>query len=402
MAISVVQTLTPNSFVQNIPDLQPGDALLFIYSTEGAAEPSGAATDLSLTTSPGAVPTSFTLAESPDDTYWQPYFLYEFGNASDVMDEYLYFCLWPLNGFAAGAYSATFALPATDNGKILWGVVLRGLDLTSWGVTQAWPVYSAGHPAVSVFSGGGIAYNDFPYDVALTGVASAYSFFFLTQVFVGDGEYLAQDATYGDLVAAFTYSPDPEVLSQFYVKGAFAVADDKLTLPEPNFTDNPIGATRYLVEYFVLYGTTGEPPPPDPGTPAAGFTAHLHVFVDGAFVNIAAVRDISGPSMATNQIDVSSRDAAAGAFLPGMYDPGEIVFDIVYDPDEASHSATGAGLVKLGADGTTVTWSLNFLGTTPAVCAFSGFITGFSAKEPMDGALTADLTIKISGALAWA
>lgn len=130
----------------------------------------------------------------------------------------------------------------------------------------------------------------------------------------------------------------------------------------------------------------------------------LQVEIAAVYTTVAAVRDIAGPSMATNPIDVSSRASIARTFLPGMRDNGEITFDIIYDPDLASQSASVAGgLVKLQLDGTASNWKLLFpTATTIAQVGFSAFVTNFSAKEPMDDAMTADLTLKIAGEVAWA
>ena len=59
------------------------------------------------------------------------------------------------------------------------------------------------------------------------------------------------------------------------------------------------------------------------------------------------------------------------------------------------------GLVKLVVDGTVSNYRLYFPDATPQYAAFSGFVSGFTAKEPMDDALTADVTIKIAGAVTW-
>ena len=114
-------------------------------------------------------------------------------------------------------------------------------------------------------------------------------------------------------------------------------------------------------------------------------------------VAIVAVRDISGPGWKTNAIDVSTRDSLARKFLPGMYDAGEITFDIVYDPDTATHAATASGLVALQAAGTVSSYVLTLMDTSPTIITFSGFVTKFDLKTPMDGAMTADVTVKISG-----
>ena len=132
--------------------------------------------------------------------------------------------------------------------------------------------------------------------------------------------------------------------------------------------------------------------------PYAGFAATIGM---GATA-FAGVRDIAGPGMSTNAIDASTRDSRARKFVPGMYDAGEVAFDIAYDPDAATHAATGSGLVALQLGSTVSSWVLTFPDTTPATCTFSGFITGFMLKEPMDDLMTADVTVKISGVPVWA
>ena len=113
---------------------------------------------------------------------------------------------------------------------------------------------------------------------------------------------------------------------------------------------------------------------------------------------VVAVQDISGPGISTTSIDVSTRDAVARKFLPGMYDPGEVTFSIVYDPDAATHAA----LTTAQLAGTVQTCVLTLGDATPATITFSAFITNFSLKTPMDDAMTADLTLKISGVPVWA
>jgi len=128
------------------------------------------------------------------------------------------------------------------------------------------------------------------------------------------------------------------------------------------------------------------------------------VTISATLTTVVQVREISGPAVSTTVIDVSSRAAIARTFLSGMQDSGEVTFDIVYDPDEAGHSATVAGgLVKLQKDGTASVWKLLFpVATTVVGATFSAFVTNFSLKTPLDDAMTADLTLKITGDVTWA
>jgi hypothetical protein len=131
--------------------------------------------------------------------------------------------------------------------------------------------------------------------------------------------------------------------------------------------------------------------------PYDGFGATLKI---GATA-IVAVRDISGPGVETDVINASTRDSRAKAFLPGMYDNGEITFDIAYDPDTATHGATGSGLVALQIAGTISSYVLTLSDTTPAVRTFNGFVKSFNLKTPMGDLMSADVTVKITGAITY-
>lgn len=136
----------------------------------------------------------------------------------------------------------------------------------------------------------------------------------------------------------------------------------------------------------------------------SGYAATLQVDNSG-YTTIGQVRDITGPSMALDAIDSTHR-STSGAWktaLPGQIDGGEVTFDIAYDPDLATHSAAAApGLVYYMINRTVKSFKINFPDTTPATATFSGFVTKFTPKEPQNDLLTADVTIKVAGAITWA
>ena len=135
----------------------------------------------------------------------------------------------------------------------------------------------------------------------------------------------------------------------------------------------------------------------------SGFAAVLQTTISSVLTNIAGVRDISGPSMSMDTIDASSRDSLWKTYVAGQVDGGEITFDIVYDPDAATHLAgTAGGLVKDLMSQTLQVFKIKFSDVSPATASFSGFVTKFTPKTPFNGLQSADVTIKVSGALTWA
>lgn len=134
----------------------------------------------------------------------------------------------------------------------------------------------------------------------------------------------------------------------------------------------------------------------------SGFAGKLQV-QEGTFQEIAQVRDINGPAVSVDAIDASHSGSGWKKYLPGLIDGGEVTFDIAYDPDLATHSATAApGLPYYQIQRSVKTYKVLFPDTTPASASFSAFVTKFTPKAPYAGLLTADVTLKLTGAITWA
>lgn len=124
------------------------------------------------------------------------------------------------------------------------------------------------------------------------------------------------------------------------------------------------------------------------------------------FTKIGQVKDISGPNMSRDTIDVTNHDSPNGykEFLASLRDGGEVTFTVEYDPGDPNHDQSTGLLYLFGLNVRTnfqlifpVTASVGFWGYT-----FTGLVTAFGAKAPVDGSLTADMTIKVAGAVALA
>jgi predicted secreted protein len=121
------------------------------------------------------------------------------------------------------------------------------------------------------------------------------------------------------------------------------------------------------------------------------------------FTKIGQMKDISGPNMSRDTIDVTNHDSPGGyrEFLASIRDGGEITFAVEYDPGDETHDQDTGLLYLFGLDVRT-----NFQLIFPVESdngywgyTFSGLVTGFSPKEPVDGSITADITIKVGGAV---
>ncbi|OGO12736.1 MAG: hypothetical protein A2Y53_04895 [Chloroflexi bacterium RBG_16_47_49] len=127
----------------------------------------------------------------------------------------------------------------------------------------------------------------------------------------------------------------------------------------------------------------------------AAFGTHL---LRGA-VEIAAVKSISGPGLSLDTEDVTSHDSTEAweEVVATILRTGEITCDLVYDPNAATHKNLAGGLLFDLTTRASTAWSIVFP-TTPAVTwTFTAFVTKFEPSAPVEGGLTASVSLKITG-----
>lgn len=98
----------------------------------------------------------------------------------------------------------------------------------------------------------------------------------------------------------------------------------------------------------------------------------------------AQIMDVSGPTVTRGTFETSHMGTTgAKTFEPeGLTDGGEVTYDIKYDPSASPPT-----------DQPNETITINF-GGVQAV-SFTGCMTGFSPTAPMEGDMTASVTIKV-------
>ena len=123
------------------------------------------------------------------------------------------------------------------------------------------------------------------------------------------------------------------------------------------------------------------------------------------FTKVAQVKDIKGPSMSRDTIDVTNHQSPGGygEFLASFADGGEVTFTVEYDPGDVTHDQT-TGLLKMMGETTRRNWRLIFpvVTNTPGTyrgLQFLAIMTGFSPSAEVKGSLTADITMKVAGAV---
>ena len=114
---------------------------------------------------------------------------------------------------------------------------------------------------------------------------------------------------------------------------------------------------------------------------------------------IVQVTNISGPGLSLDVEDVTTHDST-GAWeevVATILRSGEVSMDIVYDPAAATHKNAAGGLLADLVARTAVTYTLIFSDAANTEWEFEAFVVGFEPDAPHDGALTASVTMKISG-----
>lgn len=113
------------------------------------------------------------------------------------------------------------------------------------------------------------------------------------------------------------------------------------------------------------------------------------------FTAIAQIADITGPGLSLDTIDVTTHDSPGAwrEFIGGLKDGGEVSFDLVYDPDSATHDALKDDLdarVKRN-------FQVIFPDLTATQWDFTAVVTEFEPQMAVEDAMTASITLKLSG-----
>jgi hypothetical protein len=117
-----------------------------------------------------------------------------------------------------------------------------------------------------------------------------------------------------------------------------------------------------------------------------------------AFTTVAGVKDISGPQMTRDNVEVTAHDSPDGykERVPTLKDGGQVTFELNWDPSDATHDlATGLGSL-IDVDDPT-----HFRLVYPRLSkrwAFSGYVTAYGPiAAPVAGVHQAPVTIMVTG-----
>lgn len=117
-------------------------------------------------------------------------------------------------------------------------------------------------------------------------------------------------------------------------------------------------------------------------------------------VEYANVKSISGPGLKLDTVDVTSHDQTTAweEVIGTILRSGEVTMELVYDPANVTHKYATGGLLYDLVQRTAIEFTLVFSDTGATTWTFNALVTGFAPSAPVEGALTATVTFKLTGA----
>jgi predicted secreted protein len=123
---------------------------------------------------------------------------------------------------------------------------------------------------------------------------------------------------------------------------------------------------------------------------------------DGAvaesFTTIAEVKDIDGPNLKMDTVDVTSHSSGGGweEVIGTVLRSGEVMFDINFLPTSATQGY-GTGLLKDLVNRTVRHFQLVFPNAGNTTWSFSALVTAFTPNAAVVGELKASISLKVTG-----
>jgi hypothetical protein len=128
-----------------------------------------------------------------------------------------------------------------------------------------------------------------------------------------------------------------------------------------------------------------------------GFGVVLQKNISSTWTTIAQLQDVTGPSRSKSVYQSTTKGSASRTheYESGLRDSGEVTIAILYDPSLATHLAL---LADYNAD-TNADYRVAYADGSSYGDTFKAIVTNFVPNGPMDGLLSADVTLKITGVI---
>jgi hypothetical protein len=135
------------------------------------------------------------------------------------------------------------------------------------------------------------------------------------------------------------------------------------------------------------------------GVSAHGTLVSVQLTPGGAFTAVAELGDITPPGLTRNEFDATSQDKDIDNYVLGVLRRGAFTVPVNWLPTNNTHDHL-TGVLKLLKDNTVTGWKITFpvaAGGSAVDWIMSGQVQGMVPKAPVDGKLSADITLRFSG-----
>lgn len=108
------------------------------------------------------------------------------------------------------------------------------------------------------------------------------------------------------------------------------------------------------------------------------------------YTQVSDVLTFNGPTQSNPEYEVTDLSSTAKEFKVALADPGELSFSLLYQGTDTEH-------IYIRDSGTNVrNWKMHFSDSTQ--WQILGSVSSFTRTANVDGPVTADVTVKLSGA----
>ena len=127
---------------------------------------------------------------------------------------------------------------------------------------------------------------------------------------------------------------------------------------------------------------------------AQGTLIARQVLGAGSFTTIGELHSITVAAVMRNEIDMTAHNDSEETFVMGIRRKQSMTFEIGFVPTLGSHDHR-TGLLKAIEDNSRDVYRVTY--PEGSTVMFSGYVSQLAVKAPVDGALTADVTIRPTG-----
>jgi predicted secreted protein len=133
-----------------------------------------------------------------------------------------------------------------------------------------------------------------------------------------------------------------------------------------------------------------------------GFGIQLAYESSGSYVTVGEITDVTPPSFSKDTIETTHHASTGGirTFVGGLVDTGEASLEVNYGVADAGHVFLRDA--ALAANDAPTNFKITYSDSADTTETFAAIVTGFEASSPMDDRMTATITLKVSGGIAYA